>query len=92
MEQSLMENAAEQGIWTLLFISLYFYQLREAKRRETESQAREEKLAAFIHDISKQFEGLVKQYERIAEDVQAIKIGLDGSKFPAKQETGRRTS
>ncbi|QMV41845.1 BhlA/UviB family holin-like peptide [Cohnella cholangitidis] len=78
MEQSMIESATQQGIWAVLFISLYLYQLREGKRRESESKTREEKLTDFISEMLKQFEGLSRQYENISDDVQEIKSELIG--------------
>ena len=73
MEQQIFEIATKQGVWAVLFISLFYYQLKESRRREQESIEREGKVLNFISEITKQFEGLVKQYERLAEDVLDIK-------------------
>lgn len=72
MEHQIFEIATKQGIWAVLFISLFYYQLIESRRREQESIEREGKVLNFISEITKQFEGLVHQYERLAEDVQEI--------------------
>lgn len=82
MESTILQTAAQQGLWALLFISLYFYQLRESGRRENESKDREDKLTSFLIEISKQFEGLVKQYENIAQDVQDIKLEIHEAQKP----------
>lgn len=79
-EQSILEIAAKQGIWALLFITLYLYQLRESRRREQESNEREKILTNFINNISKQFEGLVRQYETISRDLQEIKVEIQETK------------
>ncbi|OMF30079.1 hypothetical protein BK133_17080 [Paenibacillus sp. FSL H8-0548] len=76
MEQQIFEIVTKQGIWAILFISLYYYQLKESKRREQESIERERKVLDFISDIAMQFEGLVKQYEKLSEDVQDIRMEL----------------
>lgn len=73
MEQQIFEIATKQGIWAILFISLFYYQLKESRRREQESIEREGKVLNFITEITKEFEGLVNQYERLADDVQDIK-------------------
>lgn len=76
MEEQLLLKAAEQGLWAALFIFLFMYQLKESKRQQDESRAREEKLTVFIEDMARNFEVLAKQYERLAEDVQEIKCTI----------------
>ncbi|MGO4695594.1 BhlA/UviB family holin-like peptide [Paenibacillus sp. 2TAB26] len=76
MNQQIIEVAMKQGIWAVLFIYLFYYQLKESRRREQESIERERKVLEFISDIAKQFEGLVKQYEKLSEDVQDIRMEL----------------
>lgn len=73
MEQSLLTGAMEQGLWALLFVSLYWYQLNESRRLMQEARDRETKLTEFIDGIVKQLETLARQYERISEDVTDIK-------------------
>ncbi|MBC9786451.1 hypothetical protein GJ688_13630 [Heliobacillus mobilis] len=69
----LLAEALSQGLWATLFVSLYLYQLQESRRLQTEARGREDKLTDFLRDISKQFEILAKQYERLSDDVQIIK-------------------
>lgn len=76
MESEIIKTAIEQGLWAVLFVSLYFYQLRQNENQRKEAREREDKLTSFITDISKQFEGLVRQYERISEDIEDIKQDL----------------
>lgn len=77
MEQLVFELASKQGVWAILFISLFYYQLKDCRRREQDSLEREAKVLEFITEITKQFEGLVKQYERLVDDVQDIKYKID---------------
>lgn len=76
MELVVIESAAKQGIWAVLFISLYFYQLKEGRRRESESQAREAQLTSSIREISTQYEGLVLRYQLLAEEIKEMKNEL----------------
>jgi chromosome segregation ATPase len=76
MEQGILDSAMQQGLWALLFVSLYLWQLKEARRTQDEARGREDKLMTFIDDISEQFAALAKQYERISEDVREIKDGM----------------
>lgn len=66
MEDGILKVALEQGLWAVLFVSLYFYQLRESKNRE-------ERLMGFIDRITAQFESLDKRTDKIASDVTEIK-------------------
>lgn len=52
-----------------MFVVLFVYQILDSRRRE-------ERLMSFIDDITKQFELLATQYEKLAEDVNDIKDNL----------------
>jgi hypothetical protein len=82
-----LAEAAKQGLWAILYVTLFIYVLTESKRRENrlrddynelrnESRERENKLTDFIHDISKQFERLARGVERLTLDVDEIKDEL----------------
>ncbi|QGG47660.1 BhlA/UviB family holin-like peptide [Heliorestis convoluta] len=73
MEQSLLKAALEQGLWALLFVSLYLYQLNESRRLQADAKEREVKLTNFLQDMTRQFELLAMQYERLSDNVQEIK-------------------
>ncbi|MCW2278749.1 BhlA/UviB family holin-like peptide [Heliophilum fasciatum] len=73
MVDTLVSEALKQGVWAGLFVSLYVYQLQEGRRQQNESRGREDKLTAFLSEMSKQFESLARQYERLSDDVQEIK-------------------
>lgn len=76
MEETLFNYAFKEGVWAVLFVSLYYYQLKESRRLQEDAKQREDKLTAFIHDITKQFEGLTEQYQRMANDVNDIKCSV----------------
>lgn len=73
LEETVARYAIKEGLWAILFVSLYYYQLKESRRLQDEAKQREDKLTAFIHDITKQFEALADQYKCMAEDVNDIK-------------------
>jgi len=74
MEEGILKAALEQGLWAVLFVSLFFYQLRESKHRE-------ERLMGFIDKITEQFESLDRRTDKIACDVTDIKQEMkDGRK------------
>lgn len=83
----LLKEAAKQGIWAILYVSLFVYTLRESRIRENnlreeykelrqESQKRESILTNFINEITKQFERLATGVERLTMDVDDIKDEL----------------
>ncbi len=74
MEGSLFEIAAKEGIWAALFIFLLLYQLNQNKQTRAESRERESILTDFIREMSKNFESLTSQYERLSNDVDYIKV------------------
>jgi DnaJ-domain-containing protein 1 len=78
MEDAILKGALEQGLWAVLFISLYLWELRENRRREDESRKREDRLMQFIEDISQQFENLNNRYEKLNSDVADIKAVIKG--------------
>lgn len=65
----LIQMASKDGIWAVLFVSLFVYQLKESKQRET-------RLMNFIDQISKHIEGLVGKYEKMSNDIEDIKDEL----------------
>lgn len=73
-----MAEALSQGLWATLFVSLYLYQLQESRRLQTEAKLREDKLTDFLIDVSKQFEILALQYQKLSGDVQEIKVEIRG--------------
>lgn len=75
-ETTVFSYAFKEGLWAVLFVSLYYYQLRESRRLQDEAKAREDKLTEFMHDLTKQFEALAKQYEKIATDVNDVKVAI----------------
>ena len=71
MDAIVAKAAVEQGIWAILFVSLFFYQLKESKHRE-------ERLMAFIDDIAQQFKILDSRTTKISCDLDDIKHQLKG--------------
>lgn len=73
IEDIVLRTAYEQGVWAVLFVSLYLHQLKENKCHRLEALEREEKLMHYIEDMSEQFESLSKQYEDLSKDVGDIR-------------------
>ena len=69
MDAIITKAAIEQGIWAILFVTLFLYQLKESKHRE-------ERLMAFIDDIAQQFKLLDSRTSKISCDLDDIKKQL----------------
>ena len=66
MEQILLELASKEGLFAVMFVALFIYQILDSRNRE-------KRLMDFMDEITKQFEHLAKQYEKLAEDVDEIR-------------------
>ncbi|MGG3561643.1 BhlA/UviB family holin-like peptide [Neobacillus rhizosphaerae] len=66
MENVLMSLASKEGLFAVMFVALFLYQILDSRKRE-------ERLMNFIDNISSQFESLAKQYEKLADDVDEIR-------------------
>lgn len=66
METLLLELASKEGLFAVLFVALFIYQILDSRNRE-------KRLMDFMDEITKQFEHLAKQYEKLAEDVDEIR-------------------
>lgn len=65
MEEVLIELASKEGMFAVLFVALFIYQIMDSRNRE-------KRLMDFIEEITKQFDSLAKQYEKLADDVEDI--------------------
>lgn len=65
METLLLELASKEGMFAVLFVALFVYQIVDSRNRE-------KRLMDFISEITKQFDALAKQYEKLADDVEDI--------------------
>jgi hypothetical protein len=66
IEEILIGLASKEGLFAVLFVALFIYQIFDSRKRE-------ERLMAFMDEITKQFEILARQYEKLAEDVDEIR-------------------
>ena len=83
MWEQIMEYAASNGIWALLFLALLIYQLKDSKKRE-------EKYTATINSLT---EGL-SALEGIKQDIKSIIDTIDstvklGESFFAKKKSAK---
>ena len=72
MENTLLEVAASQGIWVLLFVSLFVYTIRRYERMEERQELREKEYQNLVNGLTENFSIL----SNIKEDITEIKSKL----------------
>lgn len=72
MENTLLEVAASQGIWVLLFVSLFVYTIRRYERMEERQEIREKEYQNLVNCLTENFSIL----SNIKEDITEIKSKL----------------
>ncbi len=72
MENTLLEVAASQGIWVLLFVSLFVYTIRRYERMEERQELREKEYQNLVNCLTENFSIL----SNIKEDITEIKSKL----------------
>ena len=72
MENTLLEIAASQGIWVLLFVSLFVYTIRRYERMEERQELREKEYQNLVNCLTENFSIL----SNIKEDITEIKSKL----------------
>lgn len=91
----LMAEAAKQGLWAILYISLFVYTLKESRRQETNATQREQRIQKefleFREDCRKRettlttfINDITKQYERLAVAVERLSVDVDDIKDEIK--------
>ena len=85
---AMLDFALKDGLFAALFVSLYFYQLKESRRAQDDAKGREDRLMGFMDELGTQFETLAKQYERISSDVHEIKGELKDVRAVQKRREG----
>lgn len=63
--ESIIEMAAQTGIWAVLFVFLFFYQIKDSK-------AREEKYQSTIEQLATSLEIVAEIHEKVQEIKQSI--------------------
>ena len=70
MESQLFELAAANGIWAVLFVGLFLYQLKDSRAREKKYQETIESLVQSVAVVA----DIKEDLERLSVDVNAITI------------------
>lgn len=68
MWEKIFEIASESGIWAILFVCLFFIQIKDGKSRETKYQETIDRLAEKLKIIAEIKAGVDEIRERITSD------------------------
>lgn len=92
---TLLAEAAKQGLWAILYVSLFVYTLKESRRQETVAKERENRLRDEYNELRKEsrerenmltafINDITRQYERIAFAVERLSNDVDDIKDEIK--------
>lgn len=77
---------SKESIFAVLFVFLLFKQFKQTETQQSENKFREDKLYSFLDAMKGEFAKLVKQYERLSDDVEDIKEELQYHKKQEKKK------
>ena len=77
---------SKESIFAVLFVFLLFKQFKQTEKQQDENKFREDKLYSFLDGMKTEFAKLVKQYERLSDDVEDIKEELQYHKKQEKKK------
>lgn len=81
MDTSIVNSLlSKESVFAVLFFYMLIRQIKHTESQQVENKFREEKLYSFLDDMRGEFAKLVKQYERISNDVEDIKGELKSHK------------
>ncbi|KAF6658853.1 BhlA/UviB family holin-like peptide [Paenibacillus polymyxa] len=101
MEQTLISAALKDGIFAVLFVALFLYQLRESRRiqddgKDRESRIQDEAAARELRinteareredRLLKLAEGIAQQFETLAGQYETLRIDVNDIKSAIKRE------
>lgn len=73
MENALLNLAASQGIWVLLFVSLFIYTIKRYERMEKQQELREKEYQNLVNNLTENLYIL----STIKDDITEIKTKLN---------------
>lgn len=91
----LLAEAAKQGLWAILYVTLFVYTLRESRRQQEIGKEREDRLRNEYHELRNEsrerenkltmfINDITKQYERLATGVERLTLDVDEIKDELK--------
>lgn len=69
MEQALIEAATTQGIWVLLFVSLFMYTIKNNEKLAEKQDKREEKYQKLLSDMTEKY-AVVEDIRNSVDEIQ----------------------
>ncbi|MBS5419945.1 MAG: hypothetical protein KHX68_07100 [Roseburia sp.] len=69
MEQALIEAATTQGIWVLLFVSLFLYTIKNNEKLVEKQDKREENYQKLLSDMTEKY-AVVEDIRNSVEEIQ----------------------
>ena len=93
--QAVIAEIGKQGLWAILYVSLFLYTLKEARRQQDEAAERENRLREEYHELrneSRERENkltsfitdISRQFERLATGVERLTMDVDEIKDELK--------
>ena len=79
MEQALIEAATTQGIWVLLFVSLFLYTIKNNEKLVEKQDKREENYQKLLSDMTEKYavvEDIRNSVDEIQKKIEQISIEL----------------
>ena len=77
LEQALIEAATTQGIWVLLFVSLFLYTIKNNEKLEEKQDKREENYQKLLSDMTEKYsvvEDIRNSVDEIQKKVEMLSI------------------
>ena len=69
MEQALIEAATTQGIWVLLFVSLFMYTIKNNEKLAEKQDKREENYQKLLYDMTEKY-AVVEDIRNSVDEIQ----------------------
>lgn len=69
MEQALIEAATTQGVWVLLFVSLFFYTIKNNEKLVEKQDKREENYQKLLSDMTEKY-AVVEDIRNSVDEIQ----------------------
>lgn len=69
LEQALIEAATTQGIWVLLFVSLFMYTIKNNEKLAEKQDKREEKYQKLLSDMTEKY-AVVEDIRNSVDEIQ----------------------
>lgn len=96
----LIAEATKQGLWAILYITLYFYTLREGRRQQTISATREDNLRAEASVLRKEgiereakltdfINNMAEQFERLATQYEIMAADVQEIRIDLERKVNR---